>query len=61
MTGLNITVARVPFPTWFCPGAAQSSTEAAQTGFSESVEELMEGVERCHRELGGVPRQHRNG
>src|SRR5216683_4714151 len=33
MTGLNITVARVPFPTWFCPGAAQSSTEAAQTCF----------------------------
>ncbi len=23
MTGLNITVARVPFPTWFCPEAAQ--------------------------------------
>jgi hypothetical protein len=60
MTSLGITLGGVPFPhLLFHLVLSYSNVEAVQVCFSESFESLVEGIERCLWQLGGVPQRHR--
>jgi Integrase core domain. len=60
MTSLAVTLGGVPFPhLLFHLVLSYSNVEAIQVCFSESFESLVEGIERCLWQLGGVPQRHR--
>ena len=60
MTSLRITLGGVPFPhLLFHLVLSYSNVEAVQVCFSESFESLVEGIERCLWQLGGVRQRHR--
>ena len=57
---LAVTLGGVPFPhLLFHLVLSYSNVEAIQVCFSESFESLVEGIERCLWQLGGVPQRHR--
>ena len=60
MAALGVTLGGVPFPhLLFHLVLSYSNVEAIQVCFSESFESLVEGIERCLWQLGGVPQRHR--
>ena len=60
MASLAITLGGVPFPhLLFHLVLSYSNVEAIQVCFSESFESLVEGIERCLWQIGGVPQRHR--
>ena len=60
MSSLGITLGGVPFPHLvFHLVLVYSNVEAVRVCFSESYESLVEGLETCLWQIGGVPRQHR--
>ena len=60
MTSLGVTLGGVPFPHLvFHLVLVYSNVEAVRICFSESYESLVEGLESCLWQVGGVPRQHR--
>ena len=57
---LGVTLGGVPFPHLvFHLVLSYSNVEAIRLCFSESFESLVEGIERCLWQLGGVPQRHR--
>lgn len=60
MTNLGVTLGGVPFPHLvFHLVLVYSNVEAVRICFSETYESLVEGLEACLWQVGGVPRQHR--
>src|SRR5215210_5954392 len=60
MAELDITLGGVPFPhLLFHLVFVYSNVEAVRVCFAESFEALVEGLEGCLWQVGGVPRQHR--
>jgi hypothetical protein len=60
MVALAVTLGGVPFPHLvFHLVLSYSNVEAIQLCFSESFESLVEGIERCLWQVGGVPERHR--
>src|SRR5215210_1057394 len=60
MSDLRITLGGVPFPhLLYHLVFVYSNVEAVRLCFSESFEALVEGLEGCLWQVGGVPRQHR--